>query len=119
MADRIGYLAESGYVTEGNIIRHGDVLRDMVVDYDKNIRVLGMIGLCDAEASQSRVTAGSDPLAYMILSQGGKFVRSKVRYTDPMVKTSGLDPELTNVKQAIRVEMFGHSVLTTITLTEG
>lgn len=119
MNSRIGYLAEKGYAADGNVIRHGDALRDMVVDYDKNIRVLGMIGLYDADEDVNNVLSGTAPLAYMMLAQNGSIVKSKVRLTDPLVSVYGLDTNVMDIKQAIRLEMFGYTALTVITLRGG
>lgn len=119
MNSRIGYLEETGYAAEGGVIRHGDALRDMLVDYDKSMRVLGMIGLYDADVDVNSVLTGSSPLAYIMLAQNGSIVKSKVRLTDPAVSVYGLDTSVMDIKQAIRVEMFGFSALTIVTLRGG
>lgn len=114
MGDRIGYLEEGCYGAEGRVLRHGDALRDGQADRDG--RVLGMIGLCDAEAAQGDVMGGRTPLAHMIAMQDGSLAASGVCYGERGVNVYGLDADLLDVKQAIRLEALGFTALTVITL---
>ena len=114
MGDRIGYLEEGCYGAEGRVLRHGDALRDGQADRDG--RVLGMIGLCDAEAARSDVVEGRTPLARMIAMQDGSLAESGVCYGARGVKVDGLDTDLLDVRQAIRLEALGFTALTVITL---
>lgn len=114
MGDRIGYLEEDCYGAEGRVLRHGDALRDGQADRDG--RVLGMIGLCDAEAAQGDVVEGRAPLARMIAMQDGSLAASGVCYGARGVNVYGLDTDLLDVKQAIRLEALGFTALTVITL---
>ena len=114
MGDRIGYLEEGCYGAEGRVLRHGDALRDGQADRDG--RVLGMIGLCDAEAAQGDVMGGRAPLARMIAMQDGSLAASGVCYGARGVNVYGLDTDLLDVKQAIRLEALGFTALTVITL---
>ena len=119
MAGRVGYLEEKGYAVDGNVIRHGDVLRDVMVDQSTSMRVLGMIGQNDVALIRSEVLNGSAPMAYMVLAQGNNVMTSKVRYTNANVDVYGLDIDLLNVKQVVRVEIYGYTAMSIITLTEG
>lgn len=118
MESRVGFLEEKGYAAEGNVIRHGDVLRDTLVDQSTTIRVLGLIGLNDVALVRSEVLNGSVPIAQVILLQKGNVMTSKARYTNKHVHVYGLDPDLLNVKQVVRIEMYGYTVMSIITLTE-
>jgi len=117
---RIGYLEESGYADEGKVIRHGDVLHDMEVDFDKNIRVLGMIGMFDIEVTQSDLLNGDAALAYVILIVDEKIQMSPVLYNiDEFTNVYGLDPNALNIRQVIRVERMGMSAMSVITVVAG
>ena len=116
---RIGYLEEDGYAAEGNVIRHGDVLHDMEVDFDKNIRVLGMIGMFDIEVTQSDLLNGDAALAYVILIVNDKIQMSPVLYNDEFSNVYGLDPNALNIRQVIRVERMGMSAMSVIKVVGG
>jgi len=117
---RIGYLEEDGYAAEGNVIRHGDVLHDMELDFDKNIRVLGMIGMFDIEVTQSDLLNGDAALAYVILIVDEKIQMSPVLYNiDEFTNVYGLDPNALNIRQVIRVERMGMSAMSVITVFGG
>lgn len=118
MGCRLGYLEEACYVTEGNVIRHGETLRDMIVDFSSDFRMLGLIGQCNAELTKSKVLNKEEPLAYMVLDNEGTILTINVCYEDPDVHIYGFDPELLNEKQAIRLEMFGYTVLSIVTLRD-
>ena len=117
---RIGYLEEDGYAAEGNVIRHGDVLHDMEVDFDKSIRVLGMIGMFDIDVTQSDLLNGDAALAYVILIVDEKIQMSPVLYNiDEFTNVYGLDPNALNIRQVIRVERMGMSAMSVITVFGG
>jgi len=116
---RIGYLEEDGYAAEGNVIRHGDVLHDMELDFDKNIRVLGMIGMCDIEVTQSDLLNGDAALAYVILIVDGNIQMSPVLYNDEFTNVYGLDLNITGIRQVIRMEKDGMSAMSVITVFGG
>jgi len=116
---RIGYLEEDGYAAEGNVIRHGDVLHDMELDFDKNIRVLGMIGMCDIEVTQSDLLNGDAALAYVILIVDGNIQMSPVLYNDEFTNVYGLDLNITGIRQVIRLEKDGMSAMSVITVFGG
>jgi len=116
---RIGYLEEDGYAAEGNVIRHGDVLHDMEVDFDKSIRVLGMIGMFDIDVTQSDLLNGDAALAYVILIVNDKIQMSPVLYNDEFSNVYGLDPNALNIRQVIRVERMGMSAMSVIKVVGG
>ena len=119
MSSRIGYMEEACYAADGTAVRHGDVLRDMIVEDEADVRVLGMIGFTDAQITRTKLYNGTAPLAYMVVWYDGEIMLNKVRYMDPSVKVYGLDVDLAGVKQAIRLEMFGHTALSIVTMSGG
>ena len=113
---RIGYLEEYGYAAEGNVIRHGDVLRDMKVDESGMNRMLGMIGALDTEMTQSELLDGDASLAHILVLINGNVHMLPVCYTDQKAHVYGLDPDVTGIRQIIRVEMLGFQVTSVVTV---
>lgn len=113
--NRVGFL-EAAYADERGAMRMGDKLHDIIVDHEKNTRLLGLIGRNDVTVAKSGVLGGSVPLAYLSIEQEGEIMFSHVTYGSPDVKIYGFDVNLTGVRQAIRIEFCGFTCLTVVTL---
>ena len=113
--NRVGYL-EAAYADEGNVLRIGDGLHDIQVDYDPNTHMLGLIGCCDVTLTQQSVLRDGMPLAYLAMEHEGRIMFSYVAWDHSEASIYGFDPELIGVRQAIRIELYGYSCLSIITL---